>query len=136
MSVNVIEQILANALQVANLVGKSALKGRSIELNRWQTGEGLQAIQVKKTAAKSPNNLLALSFKKRLGNQWYITTTSSKRKLLLDIGASYHMVSVHDLTPEESKTSRNLTIPVPLQTADHIMWVSECVDIWISELAV
>ena len=70
MSVNVIEQILANALQAANLVGKSALKGSSIKLNRWQTGEGLQAIQVKKTAAKTPNNLLALSSKRRHTNQW------------------------------------------------------------------
>lgn len=63
-------------------------------------------------------------------------SATTKRKLLLDSGASYHMISVHELSKEELDTRRDLDRAIPLQIADGIIWVSECVEIWIHELAV
>ena len=100
MSVNVIEQILAGALQAAGLIRTSSMKDSQVDLTRWQEGRGLQQIipqsrKINKTPAKSAD----LEWKSK-PRTWFIlsATSTAGRRLLLDSGASYHMVSEHDLS--------------------------------------
>ena len=66
----------------------------------------------------------------------YLMSTGSARKMMLDSGASRHMVNIDDLTDEELETRRELDIPIALRSATQVIWVTECVDIWIYESAI
>ena len=41
----------------------------------------------------------------------YLMTTGSARKMMLDSGASHHMVNIDDLSEEELATRRDLSTP-------------------------
>ena len=58
------------------------------------------------------------------------------RTPLVDSGASYHMISVFNLSPEELETRRPLDPPIDLNAATGVIWVEECVDIWFHNLGV
>ena len=69
-------------------------------------------------------------------NEMYLMSTGSARKMMLDSGASHHMVNINDLTDEELDTKRELDVPISLRSAIQVIWVRECVDVWIYELAI
>ena len=66
----------------------------------------------------------------------YLMPTGPARNMMLDSGASHHMVNINDLTAEELDTKRELDIPISLRPATQVIWVTEFVDIWIYELAI
>ena len=55
---------------------------------------------------------------------------------MLDSGASHHMVNIDDLSEEELATRRDLSAPIAMRSATQVIWVTECVDIWIYELGI
>ena len=57
-------------------------------------------------------------------------------ELMVDSGASMHLVSRSTLTKREKQTLRTMRTPIRLQTANGIVWVTEEVDIYIQELKI
>ena len=55
---------------------------------------------------------------------------------MLDSGAGHHMVNIEDLSEEELATRRDLSTPIAMRSATQVIWVTECVDIWIYELGI
>ena len=45
----------------------------------------------------------------------FLMSTGSARKMMLDSGASHHMVNIDDLKDEELETQRELDIPMSLR---------------------
>ena len=135
MSVNVVEQILGSALQAAGLVIESCLKERKHDFNRWQSGRGFDSIKPKACKKKPPQcNVSAGKVKWPQDQKLYLMSSIQRRRLMVDSGASHHTVCVDDLTEEELSTRRPLPEPIPMQAATDLVWVTECVDVWVHEL--
>ena len=108
MSVNVMERILAKALLAAGLIQKPNLKASKLKLNRWESGEGLATLRPKVSShslLKSPMTC------KSDDNKWpkdklSLMSTRSQRKIVIDSGASEHLVNEADCTEEELATRR------------------------------
>lgn len=66
----------------------------------------------------------------------FIMSAGSRRRLLVDRGASQHMICVSAISREVFDTRRPLDQAILSQSAKEIIWVEACVDIWIHELAV
>ena len=69
-------------------------------------------------------------------NEMYLMSTGSARKMMLDSGASHYMVHIDDSNEEELATRRDLSTPIAMRSATQVIWVTECVDIWIYELGI
>ena len=153
MSVNVVERILSRALVAAGLVQKPNLKFSKLNLTRWETGQGLAAIRPKvdlkriDIACNNNKDNLKSSMINKIAHvqqdmKWpekdemYVMATHSQRKLMVDSGASVHMVNEVDLSEEELSTRRKLDEPYSLRSATQVVWVTECVEVWIHELEI
>ena len=58
----------------------------------------------------------------------------STRILIVDSGTSYHLVEENELTPEELSRRRPMPDPIPLQTANSVVWATHETDIYIHAL--
>ncbi len=54
----------------------------------------------------------------------------------MDSGASYHLVDAKDLTRAERRAIRKLTDPIPLSTANGVVWATYQTDIYVNELGI
>ena len=137
MSVNVVERIRANALRAAGLTQKSCLKSSDQQFSRWESGIGFDSIRPTASKATIPKTMSCKDEEtQRTRNEMYLMSTGSARKIMLDRGASHHMVNIDDLTDEELEARRELDISISLRSATHVIWVKECVDTCIYELAI
>ena len=119
------------------------MKTTKQDLTRWESG-GRALSQLK----RQTNNCMVLKATTMTGleeqgmprdERWYVQLkfkSDSDRKLMLDSGASHHMVSLKDLTMEEQFTRREIGRHSPLRVATAVIWITEEVDIWIHELEI
>ena len=64
----------------------------------------------------------------------FLMSTVSQRKLMVDSGASEHLVNEVDCcTEEELKTRRPIEDVRRMRSALGTMWITECVDLWIED---
>ena len=137
MSVNVVERLISRALEAANLKPKSNIEG-----DRWANG----------TALKELSNTRGKSFKpKAKGNPGPVVQSAKpddrvikrimplkgsrqKRMLIIDSGASFHLMQFGDLTPSEYKTMRKMEVSILLETANGEIESEYETEIWVHEL--
>ena len=90
MSVNVIERILYQALLATQTFGDLPLE------DNWATGEAYKKLHGR---FHQPNYEVPTN-----PSQAVILSAHSQRNFIADSGASYHLISSCDLTPEELET--------------------------------
>ena len=124
MRVNVVERILVKALQASNLA-PSTLK------DRWATGNPLAEMQRprKDTLQKDDSNV-RLKF---VASGPHLNKT---RVLIVDSGASFHMVDKKSLSHKEKKQMRKIAHPLLLSTANGLVWATWETCIYIHELEI
>ena len=114
MSVNVLERVLSRALNATDLVLRP-LK------DRWDN----EKTQMKPTSViEQPQP----------SSHKQCHAFDGERRLIVDSGASFHMVDSGSLTPKEKKTIRSCT-PIPLQTANGIVYADKSAKIYIRALS-
>ncbi len=132
MSVNVIERILVRALQSAGLTRASAIKGRNPILDRWENGYGFEARKsFQRHEPKAEIDKIDKPKRRTVGTVMSLTRL---RQLMIDSGASLHLIGMDDLTNEEKRSRYRLTQPIPLQTANNVAWAEEATMVHIHEL--
>ncbi|MBT3784107.1 DNA (cytosine-5-)-methyltransferase, partial [bacterium] len=141
MSVNVLERLLRNVLLSTTLPQRSVLGP-----DRWQQGRAQKLLyarkslriqepipQAKKPFPFGPNEATC----RELGGGLSASSASrgsKPRRLLIDSGATFHLVSLKDLTPTERKTIRPLAEPVKIHTANGDVLIALQAQIYIIDL--
>ena len=121
MSVNVIERVLFSVLQNTKLMPTTHAA------DRWKSGlaqKELFSTQTKISKHKNPDT----------GRVRRALLSKSKRSLIVDSGASYHLISENDLSESEKQTMKAMHIPIALNTANGIVWAKWCATIYVQEL--
>ncbi|MDP7647377.1 MAG: DNA (cytosine-5-)-methyltransferase, partial [Candidatus Woesearchaeota archaeon] len=130
MSVNVIERILKRALEAANLVDPGSLE------DHWANGDIHSALKLCKEAtfthsSNKPSNVP----KERIVRQ-IMSSNRTIRILIVDSGASFHLIDWSSLTDQEKSNRRDLEEAILLNTANGPVWATECTDIYVIELGI
>ena len=107
MSVNVIERVLVRALIAASLASSECLH------DEWASGKRMKAL--------SESRGQSLEAKKFRLNP---PAASVYRTLIVDSGASKHFVNSAGLSSKEKAAIRSIT-PIPLQTANDVIWADQ-----------
>jgi len=113
MSVNVIERVILQALNAANL---EFCLGRPNAKDRWANGEALQQLQ--QGIGKPFKNFTDPVPPGRFHERIIVPFSSDGREYLLDSGASWHSISWRNLSAKERKTKRRLPEPLSMFTAN------------------
>jgi len=129
MSLNVIERIIHNIINHTDPECKIR--------DRWKDGTAQQRLIVDAKNISPQNQTI-----NRIQTTTHTPTLTKQigliakmqRALLLDSGASHHMVQRSTLTEEEKQTIRNLVPPIEINTANGVILVTECCDIHIPTL--
>ena len=128
MSVNVVERVLLRALIAADLLSEATVDG-------WKNGARLQRLQ--DIRGHRFNTILGSHFdgEKRV-TRTIVTARNgrSARHVIVDSGASFHMVNRDDLTDEERATIRPMKIPRLITTANGVIEIDTECDFWIEAL--
>ncbi len=133
MSVNVIERVLLRALKAANLIPNDTE-------DRWNNGKAIQTLS--KTRGKSFKEILTTT-NPHLKDTQRITAKMMTAKnrhsrfsrfVIVDSGASFHMVNKDDLTEEELATSRPMKAPRLITTANGVIEIDTECDFWVGDL--
>ena len=93
MSVNVIERILVQVLQVAGFTRPSSLEHSCSTHDRWENGKGFESIRAPQRKVPNPNH--GVVEVKQVGKHRVtgkIMSLAESRQLVVDSGASYHLV--------------------------------------------
>jgi hypothetical protein len=116
MSGNVMERIIMSALKYS--------KCSNDEIpDRWADGSAIKAMML--TAPESGRHL----------HNWSAAAESScTRRLIVDSGASGHLVDTASLTAREAATVRRLEDPFQMQTANGIIYAEREAKIRVKEL--
>ena len=139
MSVNVIVRILVRALKAGNLTKISALKGKRSTQDRWECGLGFQEIQTPHNChGLIPGNALSSDSNnaRLIGHVISLHHQPALRYYIVDSGASMHLVAEDEITEEERSTRHKRASPVPLNTANGVIWTEEGVTVYIEELGI
>ena len=135
MSVNVIERVLLRALQAATKLKSGVTLGH----DRWEHGTALEELTKSKgkpfrsqPSSGSNHYKPSRTFHRLMASS--SMSTLRRRELMIDSGASYHIVGKKELTAEERKMIRKLADPIPLSTANGPTWATEETDIYVHEL--
>ena len=127
MSVNVIEQLMIQALKAANLLRDSGMKQTRLDLNRWKSGRALQKLQ-------GEEKCLILELQEPRHERYSLTP--GDRRLMIYSGASQHMVNWIKLTEAEKLIVRPMIKPIRMRTGNGAIWAVNCVDMRIHELEI
>ena len=130
MSVNVVERIIVQVLKATNLMPGATLS------DRWKEGKAFEDLSASK--GKPPKRITAYLDSKpdsiRVLKRKHAMHGRATRQLIVDSGASYHLVDARDLTRTERNAIRRLRDPIPLSTANGIVWAKYETDIYVIEL--
>jgi len=130
MSVNVIERII---LQILKIIPLHHTMTKFTD--KWQTGEAIdklketiETINVKhemyQISQNAPNRVTAP------------VMASNNRQLMIDSGATYHLISHYHLTEQEKHNRRLVPQPIPLSTANKVIYARWETDIYVPELGI
>lgn len=124
MSVNVIERVLLSIFNSTTLLNARIS-------DEWESGERLKHLK----ATRGKPFLSQEATPKRIMAELPRAQHLHKlRTLIVDSGASLHLVDRNSLTKAERKTIRRMLEPIPLQTANGIVWAEEECDMYVHEL--
>ena len=115
MSLNVVQRLLRTLLIAKGLYSKSKpdVWANAVETRQTPTG---------------PERIVGQCFDKALAGR--------PRRLIVDSGASFHLVDWKNLTPKEKKTKRKMATPYSLTTANGVVTATDEVDIYVTELKI
>ena len=128
MSVNVLERIFHQLFLIPNLWP------REIETqDRWKSGDALRALQLTR------NRKLQSSFTKPSGYSALpgryrgvcLNVMHRTRQLIVDSGASFHLVDIETLTPAEKALMRPVDEPIAIATANGEVWSEQETEVYI-----
>ena len=116
-SADVAAKVNAGAKQTANANRSKAERKRA------------RKTQKKRRQQKKSHGVAAATY-----NTGHNPHRSGKRKIILDTGATYHLISRKILTPSELRTVRPAEEEVELNTANSKVWATTEVDVYVEEL--
>ena len=125
MSVNVIEILMIQALNAANLLRPSSMTNTKQDLTRWQSGRALTELK---------NEQQCLIHEQHGPPRARYSFSQGGRRLMIDSGASLHLANWKLLTEAEKLTVREMIEPICMTTGNGKIWAVNCVDMWINEL--
>ena len=131
VSLNTLERVLVQALKAANIEHISNHPGL---VDRWLS---LQAYHDMNSQYPGPKIFVGPSNDTRM--HWKIIEVSPskmKRPMIVDSGASFHMISPDILTPEEKRKIRPIEHPIRIYTVNGTVKCRECVPIYVKSLAI
>ena len=134
MSVNVIERLLVKALEAAKLIRPSSLKGKDSTLDRWENGQGFE--QIRSSRRQVSTKKIKDNPKERIHKTIMLLNKGKMRAVIIDSGASFHLIDFDDLTQEERSRVYDLAYPIPLNTANGEVEATQAVQIYIPELEI
>ena len=112
MSLDVVERVMRNALIAAGLINGEDFP------DRWRSGMALRELTGKEPVARN-----ALS-------------TTGGRPLILDSGASYHLIDASSLTEKEESNKWKLEEPIGLNSANGVIWAEWCTMLFVPQLGI
>ncbi len=130
MSVNVIERVLLRALTHGNLIPHDTP-------DRWENGSAIARLINTRGRYFRKVKLQhdAIGHGERIIGRSGANSRLCQRILIVDSGASYHLVSEESTTPPEAKTRRKCE-PIEITTANGIAEMNECIDIYVAPLRI
>ena len=105
----------------------------------FKPGAQLKGKFQKKLSAESapaPSEVPKVSSKEKMPVFKLQSKGPKTRKFLVDSGASFHLVSKESLSQKESKTVHLIPFPIEIQTANGVVTITECCQVFIHELGI
>ena len=128
MSVNVVERIMVKVFEHTKLVRKSAMKEHNPLRDRWAEGKGFNQTQPPQWSK------FELQDKDKEMPRMLMSLETDARNMMIDSGASFHLIGQTSLTSNEYANKYKLRDPIPLRTANGISWAEEATQLYISKL--
>ena len=128
MSVNVIERVILQALLAADLVPADTYK------DRWHTGQAIRELM--STRGQSFRGTKVTPSSRKVGHITSSQRIKARRVLIVDSGASLHLVDKKECTSTELSTLRRLPKAIELHTANGGIYADEEVRIHVDELGI
>ena len=125
MSVNVLQRLLRSLM-----INKSYLT-ESVP-DYWASRPSMNKKDIDAEEGDAPED----SAKRIVGKCYSRALTGKLRKLIVDSGASFHLVGVKSLTNRELKSMRSAANPVSLMSANGVVYADTEVDIFVGELGI
>ena len=127
MSMNVVERVLLSIFKSTDMVEPD-------DEDRWKSGEAQRRLNPRMQWMYT-NGILNIGREKPGQEIGPIRLIEDKtRKIIMDSGASYHLIDSRTITPEEQKSVTQINPPIKLNTANGVIKAKKQVKVYIREL--